>query len=494
MEDKLNILLVAAEVAPYAKVGGLADVVGALPKALKAMGHDVRVVMPCYKMVESNPKFTVSDLLPTFSVPINDQKTEWAAVKQTLIADDIPVYLIRHKRYFTEATESKKLYSLEPEPYIFFSRAVLEMVPRLKPEWRPDVIHCNDWHTGLCPVYLRQYYSNTSNWQNCASVFTIHNLAYQGEYDRDMLVKAGLPESLFTYERLEFYGRFNFLKAGLVYSDMINTVSETYAKEIQTAEYGCRMEGLLRYLDSEGKLTGIVNGIDYEEYNPATDPRIPFHYSAEDLDGKWKNKGALQREVGLPETGDVPLIAVISRLADQKGFDLIAEIAPKLMRNPIQLIVLGTGEPKYETFFTNLQKSNPQRVSAKIGFDPSLAQRIYAGSDLFLMPSRFEPCGLGQLMSMRYGSIPIARFTGGLADTVGDVIDAKSGTGFIFANYEANELLKTIKRAVRAYENKEEWYELVSRAMSQDFSWNSSARSYVALYLRSMDQRMRLAA
>jgi starch synthase len=482
---KLKILIVSAEVAPFAKVGGLADVAGALPKALRALGHDVRVAMPSYKMIEADSRYAVGDLLPPFPVPTSDGQAERAWVRQTRIGTDIPVYLIAHDRHFTEATESKKVYTLEPEPYVFFDRAIAEFVPRISPAWRPDVIHCNDWHTGLVPVYLETFYSCHPTWADTARVFTIHNLAYPGEYSREVLHAAGLPNSLFTFDKLEFYGNMSFMKGGLVYADMVNTVSRTYAQEIQTVEYGCRMEGLLQHVASSGRLAGIINGIDYEEYNPATDPRIPAHFSVVDPAGKAKCKTALQAECGLPKS-KAAVIGLISRLADQKGFDLISAIADQMLKLPVQLVVLGTGEPRYEEFFRDLQTRYPKKVSAHIGFNADLAQRIYAGSDMFLMPSRFEPCGLGQLMSLRYGTIPIVRSTGGLADTVTDFNARKGkGNGFAFAEYDAAALLRTVQRAVEAFGDTAAWEILMTAAMRSDYSWTSSARKYIDLYRRA---------
>ena len=481
----LKILIASAEVAPFAKVGGLADVAGALPKALKALGHDVRVIMPSYRMIEADPRYAVKDLVSWFDVPIPDGHSERACIRQTRIGEDIPVYLIGSDHFFTEATESKKVYSLQPEPYIFFDRAIAEAIPRLSPNRRPNIIHCNDWQTSLTPVYLEQFFGAHPTWGDAARVFTIHNLAYQGDFDRDVLLRTGLPESVFTYDQMEFYGRLNFMKGGLVYSDLVNTVSETYAKEVQTEEYGSRLEGLLQYLDSQGKLSGIVNGIDYEEYDPQIDPRIPSHFNSEDLAGKMKCKKALQAEAGLPRDSKSPLIGIISRLADQKGFDLIAEIAPRMLELPIQFIVLGTGEPRYEALFKELEARFPTKAKAFIGFDAALAQRIYAGCDMFLMPSQFEPCGLGQLMSLRYGTIPLVRATGGLADTIRDY-SSGDGWGFVFSEYNSAALMDCVERACESFKGKSAWKELVKRAMSVDYSWTHSARDYEGLYRRAI--------
>jgi starch synthase len=514
----LKILLVAAEVAPFAKVGGLADVAGALPKALQAQGHDVRVAMPCYKMIETAPEFAVEDLLPAFSVPIRPGVTEQAYVKVTRIQrtgapkgtkklsvsgtrgtsqdSDIPVYLIgnvapprsapselRHPAYFQQVTDSTKVYVYAPEPYVFFNRAVLEMLAHLQPEWIPDVIHCNDWHTGLIPVYQRLFYAD-SPLGDPAILFTIHNLAYQGNFSRDRWEATGLPPSLYDMNHLEFYGEWTFMKGGLTFSDRINTVSPNYAREIQTAEYGCGLDGLMRTLQAQGKLSGILNGIDYETFDPATDPHIPYHYQADAPANKAKCKEALQTELGLPASSDTALIGLVSRLADQKGFDLIYAIVQEMLSLPIQFVLLGTGDPRYAQFFKKLQTRRPQQVQARIEFNVELAQRIYAGSDLFLMPSRFEPCGLGQMISLRYGTVPIVRATGGLADTVQDFDPTTSpeGNGFVFTEYTGAALLETVRRAVAAFQKGADWQSLIQRAMRSDFSWTRSAAQYTALY------------
>lgn len=511
---KLKILLVSAEVAPFAKVGGLADVAGALPRALKAMGHDVRVAMPCYKMVETNPAYNVKDVLPAFPVPVRPNETEMAFVKQTSLQSlpdakgkrgEIPVYLVgneppKPKRgakipdtagYFQNATESKAVYTLAPEPYVFFCRAVLEMVSRLQPEWKPDIIHCNDWHTGLIPVYARMFYGNTPWVEETAIAFTIHNLAYQGNFGHEKWAATGLPDCLYTINGLEFYGEWSFMKGALMFADKINTVSENYAREIQTPEYGCGLDGLMRTLHFEQRLYGIVNGIDFEEYDPVADPRIPAHFSADDPSGKAECKAALQTELGLPKSKTQAVIGMVSRLADQKGLDLIYATTEKMLELPVQFVVLGMGDPTYEKWFAELEAKYPKQVRARIAFDVNLAQHIYAGSDLFLMPSRFEPCGLGQLMSLRYGTIPIVRATGGLADTVQD-FDPKArpeGNGFVFADYTPDALLGAVVRAVTAFKSKATWQTLLKHALTSDFSWTRSAEKYVTLYQAAKTDR-----
>lgn len=515
--ERLKILLVAAEVTPFAKVGGLADVAGALPKALKALGHDVRIVMPCYKMIETNPDYGVEDVLPPFPVPAGAGSDEQAFVKRTRLHShygttggkrgsdqEIPVYLLgnvppkrageSHPGFFQQTTSSKKVYSLQASPYSFFCRAVLEMLPRLAPEWMPDVLHCNDWHTGLIPAYQRTLYPYEPAVSAPAALFTIHNLAYHGTFPRDQWPLTGLPESLYDVRYLEFYGGWSFMKSGLVFSDRVNTVSEHYAQEIQTFAYGGALAGLMEDLYAEGKLSGIINGIDYETLDPATDPHIPCHYSADDPAGKAQCKAALQAELGLPASRDTAVLGMVTRLAEQKGLDLLRAVADDILALPVQFVLLGVGDPFYEKYFKRLQTRYPRQVHARIDFDPALAQRIYAGSDLFLMPSRFEPCGLGQLIAMRYGTIPIVRATGGLADTVHDFDPAKSpeGNGFVFAEFAGSALKDAVRRGVAAFEMGTHWDALVQRALRADSSWTRSAEKYVALYREALAVRSRM--
>jgi len=486
MTKKLKVLFVSAEVSPLAKVGGLADVAGALPKALRLMGHDVRIAMPGYRMVTGGSTTEVKDLISDLVVTLGWRHVN-ASVKQTVINGGVPVYLICAP-YFECSIDSKTVYVPGSEPYAFFAKAVVDTLRAMK--WSPDVIHCNDWHTGFLPVYRDVYYGGDPILGNTAFMFTIHNLAYQGEFDASILPDYGLPDSLFTMDKLECYGKVNFLKAGMVFSDLVTTVSPTYAQEIQTPEYGCRLDGLLRYLNSLGRLRGVLNGIDYEEFNPATDERIPYNYSEQNPEGKAKNKAALQSEMGLPVEPNVPVFGLVSRLADQKGLDLIRSAASKLMKLGIQFVVLGTGDAKYEKFFMRLEERYPAQVRANIGFDVKLAQRIYAGCDMFLMPSRFEPCGLGQLISLRYGTIPIVRLTGGLADTIKCYCqDDPECNGFGFTEYTPAAFLSAVKQALRVYSNKTAWDALVRRALMSDFSWATSASKYTSLYREAVSLR-----
>ncbi len=489
MSKKLKVLFVSAEVSPLAKVGGLADVAGALPKALTSMGHDVRIVMPGYRMIEDNPKYPTRTKIKDLQVPLGG-KTIAGSVRQTSLGD-VPVYLICAP-YWENSVDSKSVYVPGSEPYAFFSRAVLEMISAMKPAWKPDVIHCNDWHTGMLPVYKNVLYTHDETISRAAGVFTVHNLAYQGEFDQSVLDEIGLPGWLYTMDKLECYGRVNFLKAGIVFSDIVSTVSPTYACEIQTDEYGCRLQGLLTYLNDLDRLRGILNGIDYEEFDPACDARISCKYSHEDTRGKARNKRALQKAMGLPVDAKVPVIGMVSRLADQKGLDLIHESASRMMKLGVQFVVLGTGDQRYEEFFASLERKYPDQVKANIGFDMKLAQQIYAGSDMFLMPSRFEPCGLGQLISLRYGTLPIVRKTGGLADTIVDYSPSDpSSNGFVFEEYTAAAFMKAVKRAVETFADKKEWKRLVSTALSSDFSWCAQASKYVDFYREAIEMHQR---
>ncbi|MDN5294243.1 MAG: starch synthase [Eubacteriales bacterium] len=484
LDRNLKILLVAAEVTPFAKTGGLADVAGSLPKALATLGNDVRVVMPKYR--------PISDTIRTlFDFPVQvGQRRETAVLRESMleaqmgdIRRTVPVYFIDNYHYFDR--DNMYGYWDEAERFAFFCRAVLEMLPRLN--FQPDVIHCNDWQTGPICMLLREKYSRDPFYSRIATVYTVHNLRYQGNFPREVLSLFNLGMEVFTPEKVEFYGSFSFMKAGLVYADVITTVSSRYAQEVQTPEFGERMDGILRKRSHD--LFGIVNGINIHEFNPKTDPRIYRNYDINNLADKKDNKFALQRELGLPER-DVPVIGMVTRLVDQKGLDLLDEIKDELLQEDIQLVVLGTGDPHYEDMLRRMKEKYPDKVAVNIGFNGILAQRIYAGSDMFLMPSRFEPCGLGQLISLRYGTIPIVRATGGLADTVVDYNpETGMGNGFSFDHYSAFELLHTIRRALSTYRDRERWEKLMRAAMEADFSWNRSAAEYLEVFDRAIMKR-----
>lgn len=490
MNRSMRVLLASAEVAPYAKVGGLADVAGSLPKALHQLGHDVRVVMPAYPMVTQNERWSVRPLRE-FLVPIHPGWRETATL-YTVESAPVPTYLLRVGAWFDNATESSKIYAVDPRAYIAFCHAVVQMVAEMADEWTPQILHCNDWHMALIPVLLRV--KQQPFYSAIASVYTIHNLAYQGVFESDFFAETGLPETLFDIEGLEFYGKVNLMKGALLFSDYVNTVSPTYAQEIQTPEYGEQLEGVLRRLDAEGRLLGILNGIDYEEWNPQTDPHIPAHYSADDLSGKAVCKAQLQTECGWQPDPSKAVIGLVSRLTDQKGLDLIKAIGARILQLPVQLVVLGTGDPSYERYFRALHKRHRAKVHATIGFDNALAHRIYAGSDMFLMPSRFEPCGLGQMISLRYGTIPIVRQTGGLADSITPYdAEREVGNGFAFRAYQPEALYRAVEQAVQVFGQTERWSRLVKRVMQEDWSWSRSAGAYAELYARALEARARIA-
>ncbi len=482
-----KVLFVSAEVYPFAKVGGLADVAGALPKALHNLGVDVRIIMPYYgdiqrKSGEFNIKPTDVKNIP---VVVGDIVERFSLYQAYLPGTDIPVYFVRSQRYFDRMgiyfdPETKKDFPDQDERLVFFAKAVLDAAPALG--FPPQIIHTNDHHTSILPAYLKLTHSRHPIWRPVASVLTIHNLAYQGIFEKDVLYKMGLGEELFyPTGPFEFFGKVNFLKIGILFADVVNTVSPTYAKEIQTPEYGHKLDGLLRSVSH--KLFGILNGVDTTVWNPATDQHIEYHYSAEDLSGKRKMKVVVLRQFNLPEDIDTPLIGMIGRMADQKGYDLVAQILPDLMKENLKMVVLGSGDPKYEKLFTDLAKKFPGKLGVYTGFNGPLAHKIEAGADMFVMPSRFEPCGLNQMYSLLYGTVPIVRKTGGLADTV---IDAdqfpEKGNGFVFEEYKPEALFGAIQRALNAFADKERWRSIMLRGMKEDFSWERSARKYLELY------------
>ena len=481
----LNILIMSAEMVPFAKTGGLADVIGALPKALKSLGHDVRVAMPHYGRIDRD-RFHLSEVLEPYSVPMDNQ-TEKAQLLQTTVASsvgDVPVYMVDNAHYYDR--DGIYMYEDDADRFIFFCRATLEGLRQL--DWQPDVIHCHDWHTAIVPNWLKTIYKDDPFYCTTASVYTIHNLAYQGIFGHRVLEIAGVAEYGFLFhadtphlnEAVRLMGR------GIYYADIINTVSESYASEILQPEFGEGLDPLLR--DRRDRLYGVLNGIDTTMNNPETDSYIAAHYSGADLSGKAECKLDLQREAGLPQSRSTPLIGVISRLAAQKGFDLIDEIIEPLLRHhDVQFVVLGTGDQRYHDRFNEIHARFPQQARAFLTFNAPLAQKIYAGSDMFLMPSRFEPCGLGQMIALRYGAIPIVRETGGLSDTVRNYDPTTGeGNGFSFHAYESMALYAAIVRALENYRYRNVWEQLMQRAMSADHSWTASARRYVDLYRRAI--------
>jgi starch synthase len=481
----MKILLVSSEVAPFAKTGGLADVAGALPKALKQMGHDVRIILPLYKTVERS-EHALRKGRKSVEVQVGGVMQK-GLLRQTYL-DDIPVYFLENKEYFARDFlygPPEGDYPDNDQRFAFFCRGVLQLVKRM--DFRPDVIHCNDWQTALIPLLLKHELKEDLFFSKTAIIFTIHNLAYQGLFDKASLGNFGLDEGFFTIDRLEYYGKVNLMKGGILHADIINTVSETYCREIQTEQMGFGMDGILRQRAKD--LHGIPNGIDYDEFDPVTDRAIAKNYTPSALAGKSANKKSLQKELGLPQNADAPLIGMVSRLSSQKGFDLMEKVLPKLVASEAQLAILGTGDATYIKLLQEFKRQG-KNVAISIGFDPLLARRIYAGSDMFLMPSHYEPCGLGQLIALKYGSVPIVRKTGGLADTVVDLKEnPKEATGFSFGDYEPDALWEAISRALEAYGTKEIWKKLMRKGMNTDFSWRHAAERYEDLYRKGVERK-----
>lgn len=484
----MKILFASAEVAPFAKVGGLADVAGSLPKAIDNLKQDICVMMPAYGSIDYE-NYDIIDVEDSNIVLELGNRQIPVSLKQGVLPDsEVIIYFIDNEQYFSSINEVYPKdcdHTFEQERFVVFSKAVLEFAKLI--DFKPEVIHCNDWHTASIPVFLKTQYKNDSFYKQTSTIFSIHNLAYQGRTHYGILKFANLTTyDVFNIDGLEFNGGVNWMKGAICYSDLVNTVSDTYVKEIQTPEYGEELEGLLKHVDN--KLSGVLNGIDYSVWNPETDKKLAKTYSIRNLKGKDKCKKVLQKEYALPVNSEVPLIGLVSRLVDQKGLDLIAGIADELKKMNLQFVVLGSGDERYENLFKELSE-NTENIKAAIGYNAQLAERIYAGCDMFLMPSRFEPCGLGQLISLKYGTIPIVRKTGGLADTVLDYDCQASGdeqpNGFVFEDYDAQELLKTIERATYIYKDVEEWDNLVKSAMSYDYSWNNSAVKYLELYIKA---------
>ncbi len=479
----MKILFVASEAAPFAKTGGLGDVAGALPKALARLGHEVRLVLPRYRAVDA-AKYRLTACVKPVSLTVGSKTVEASLLNGQLAGAKVPVYFVEQPAWF----DREGLYQLDGEDYpdnlerfSGFTQAILRSMPKLR--WRPDVVHCHDWQTALLCAHLALTKQDDPYWSRVASVLTVHNLAYQGVFPRGQFSLTGLPERAFSVDGLEFYGKINCLKGGLIYANRLATVSPTYAGEIQTKAFGCGLEGVLAPRRHE--LVGILNGIDLDEWNPATDPRLPARYTPDALSGKARCKSALQREQGLTEAPAL-LIGLIQRLVEQKGMDLLVEAGEALMELPVQLAILGTGERAYQERLAALARRFPGRIALSLRFDNALAHRIEAGADAFLMPSRFEPCGLNQLYSMRYGTVPIVRRVGGLADTVVDVspktLRARSATGIVFEDYTAAALVQAVARAVEAFGDRALWARLMTAGMRADFSWTRSAAAYAQCY------------
>lgn len=474
-----KILFAASESVPYIKTGGLADVVGSLPKNFNKDEFDVRVVLPKYACMKEEWKEKLT-YKTNFFIDYN-WRSRYVGIFETEL-DGIKIYFIDNEEYFNGETPYTSNGLWDIERFGFFSKAVLRILPVI--DFKPDVIHCHDWQTGLVPVYLDHIRFAEEYYREIKTVMTIHNLKFQGVWGtKEVREITGLPDYYFTSDKLEAYNDANLLKGGIVYADKVTTVSDTYAEEIKVPFYGERLDGLMNARSNS--LSGIVNGIDYDEYNPETDPWLTATYNADNFrKEKVKNKVALQKELGLKEDPKVMMIGIVSRLTDQKGFDLIAHVMDELCQDPIQIVVLGTGDEKYENMFRHFAWKYPEKVSANIFYSDALSKKIYGSCDAFLMPSLFEPCGLSQLMSLRFGTLPIVRETGGLKDTVEAYNEyEKTGTGFSFTNYNAHEMMNTVRYAEQIYyDKKRDWNKMIERAMEADFSWESSAKQYEELY------------
>jgi starch synthase len=488
MDKPLPVLFVTPEAVPFAKTGGLADVAGALPKFLKTLGCDLKVVMPYYRMVKESG-LPLQYLGQEIEVSIGEEILR-ADIYQGRLHQDIPVYFIGRDEFF----DREYLYSTprgdyfdNAERFIFFSKAALTLCQLMS--FSPAIIHHHEWQTGLIPAYLRSTYQNDPLFSRTAVVFTIHNIAYQGIFKKEKFGLTGLPIAMYNPEGIEFWERINFMKAGIVYAHMINTVSQKYSEEIQTSEYGYGLEGILR--KRKEALSGILNGVDYYDWDPSRDPHLIARYSPQDLSEKRECKKDLLKEFNLsPSLANFPLLGMISRLADQKGFDLLAEILDELFTLDIGFVLLGTGEQKYHDLFTEVARKYPQKAGIRIAYDDRLAHKIEAGADFFLMPSKYEPCGLNQIYSLKYGTIPIVRATGGLDDTIVNYDPATGkGNGFKFVRYDAKEFLNQMKVAIGFYSQPGHWKQLLRNAMAADFSWQRSAEAYLRLYRKALEKK-----
>ncbi|OQA56583.1 MAG: Glycogen synthase [Candidatus Omnitrophica bacterium ADurb.Bin277] len=476
----MKILFVTSEMSPFAETGGLGEVLGSLTNAVRGEGHDVTVFMPRYKRIDIR-KQGLEIVIDYFEVIIGNT-LEATRVFFKKLENGVKVYFIEHPDYF----QRDELYGTSIGDYqdndrrfTYFQHAVLKSAERLK--LSPDVVHCHDWQTGLIPVFLKTIETGYPPFARARSVFTIHNLGYQGNYPPDSFPSTGLGWELYKSDFLEFYGKFSFLKGGLVFADEVTTVSERYSREIQMKEFGCGMEGVLAA--RKDTVTGIMNGIDPEEWDPATDKDIEANYSALSFSKKKINKAALQEENGFAVDDSIPLIGFVSRLAEQKGIEILIPALEKIAKMGVQFVLLGTGEERYHQILRVFAKRNKKWFGVHILFDPKMAKRIYAGSDMFLFPSYYEPCGLGQIIGLRYGSVPVVRATGGLADTV-EPFDAATGegNGFLFEDYSSKALVDSLEKAIAVFRRKKQWQILVRNAMESDYSWSASAKKYSKLY------------
>lgn len=483
----MNIVMVASEAFPFAKTGGLGDVIGSLPKALGRLGHEVRVFIPKYSLIPESA-YNLKHLwdLGDIYVPVGDQYYPINVYQGKLPGSDVIINFIDCAHFFS----NRWIYTNDPdedERFILFNRAVLEVL--IRKNIKPDIFHCNDWQSGIIPALIKTHPYYKSQFPESAIVYTVHNIGYAGKFHQDGIWKAGLSYDYFyPGGPLEFYESFSFMKSGLFFADKITTVSKTYAQEILTPEFGAGFEGLLKFRQSD--LLGIINGVDYDIWNPEVDEMIPFKYNLDNLENKEKNKQYLLKMIGMNYKKDRPLFGIISRLVVQKGFGLLAPLIDSLVKKDIQLIVLGSGEAEYEYLFNLAHKRYPEKVFTFIGYDNELSHLIEAGADIFLMPSIYEPCGLNQIYSLKYGTVPIVRKTGGLADTIFDwderqTAGASDGNGFSFFEKSPYALYQTIERALHYYHQPKTWKKIIQNGMKMDYSWDRSAESYIQLFKKA---------
>ncbi|MBR2214627.1 MAG: glycogen synthase GlgA [Selenomonadaceae bacterium] len=478
----MKVLYVASEAVPFAKTGGLADVAGSLPQALKAEDVDVRVIMPKYGQISEDFRSKMEHI---YDGELNVSWRSKFVGLDKLEYKGVTYYFVDNEEYFKR--EGFYGYDDDADRFSFFCRAVLCLLDVM--DFWPDVIHTNDWHAGLVNVFLKLEHPGDERYEKIRTIYTIHNLKYQGIFPKNVMSDVlGLDWKYFNNGDFEFYDAVNFMKAGMIYSDIISTVSRTYAQEIQYEYFGEHLDGLLR--SRQNDLYGIVNGIDYDVYNPATDKNLFVNYDINTVERKRDNKVQLQKQLGLPENRRIPMVALVSRLVAAKGMDLIVRMMDEILQHEnIQFVLLGTGDKEYEDWFKGLAWRFPTKVSANIRFSNELAQRMYASADIFLMPSNYEPCGIGQLIALRYGAVPVVRETGGLKDTVQQYDKySGSGNGFVFRDYNAHDMMYAIKRALGAFENYEDWSKIVRNAMESDYSWKESAKEYKKLYENLMNR------
>jgi len=487
----MKIAFIASEVVPFAKTGGLADVSGSLPKEIKELGHDIKVFMPKYYSVDEN-RFNLEYIgwIGTVPIRVSGRSLKVHFYKGYLPKTKVEIFFVDYPRLFHRHTIYTNSID-EDERFILFSKAVIELIQKL--QWKPDIVHLNDWQTGLIPLLLKDNYSWDKMFNNTATIFTIHNIGYQGSFPKETLYKAEInPKYFESPGQVEHNGKINFMKAGISFADVINTVSTTYADELLLSEFSFGMDSVLKYRSDD--FYGILNGIDYNIWNPETDKHIPFNYSINNLSDKLKNKKELIKQFGLTFNVDIPLIGIISRLAIQKGFDILLSSMEYLMNLNFQLVLLGSGEDEYQSSFTALANKYSHKFGIHLGYNNDLSHLIEAGSDMFLMPSHYEPCGLNQIYSLKYGTVPIVRKTGGLADTVQDwdemtELGLDTGNGYSFSDYNGYALTNAVERSIRDFNDKPIWRKIQSNGMSKDYSWLRSAEKYIELYKKAKKKR-----